>query len=145
MSLPKTDFFSEKRDRVFNKAIERGLAKPIAYLLAAVWEPRSTKDPSSKEFDKAVEEQRQHLRSALGSLKTSQGGAAEISARQACRILLEKAHQLELKDAATILQQALSRCEHPQTPKTKPLTNSPQIPEIQPIEGPSGRPIGLWR
>lgn len=133
-----------RRAAVADKARERGLAEPVAQLIAAAYEPRLDADAPSPDFDAAVAVAKSDLRRALAEVTMTEGGRAESVALRVAKILRKQAEDSGASSAVQLIDEALDRCRHGIS-ATTPDEQQAVLIEPERVLSRSGRPIGLWR
>lgn len=142
-----------ERSRMFDTATGPGFCfpRPVAYLLAVLWEPRTgdqTHYPRALLLE--IESVRQEIRRELQSLKSEgplvqQTGSVEALLRPLLPPLRQTALNLQQNDVAYRLKEAdqVSRGERalPSNPRDHELPSLPDRKSVLP-----GRPpVGFWR
>jgi hypothetical protein len=136
--------FSAERDRFYGRA-KRLLAEPVAWLLAAAYEPRQDSETCPTAFANQIKTAKRDLKYQLQDLTQASGGRIESIAENTARRLLKEADRLELRETASFLRAALSRCENAGSTSVNQSDRRPKVPEPERVLDGSGRPIGLWR
>lgn len=134
--------FQELRITIFERSCAFRLAEPVAWLLAAAFEPRDDVELPSEHFSHEVLRHQRELRNTIEKLRPREGGRAEALALHAARELRAAAEAEGLSGAAAILDSAIQRCREV---KSRDPLQPMDSPEIERIPGDSGKPIGLWR
>jgi len=136
--------FKAERERFYGKA-KRLLPEPVAWLLAAAYEPRQDAETFPTEFATEINTAKRHLKSQLQELTQASGGRIESIAEDTASHLLREADRLGLHETASFLRAALRRCDNAGPTSAPQLDRRPKVPEPERVLDDTGRPIGLWR